>query len=445
MPIAPAAPAPGPSLTAINMPAPPSAPIAPTPGAPASTTAPPATDHGPAPTPNKGLDEMFERIGEQYGQDPSEAGKPAPKKATPKTESKSEEKEVESPTTEEGKAAAPEKKAEAKPEEKPSEAKTTDKKEKVNPWKLNDENKARAAKAEAEVVELRKLIPNEAARKAEIEKVTKLETQNRELLEHIRFLDYQNHPEFKEKYEKPYADKFSEVWNELSGAPIMDGESERKVEPADLLKLGNLPAHMLVKEAKARFGEDLGPWVAERVRELRNLNKAKFDALEKAKKDGAEFQQKAQESASIEEKQRNDFLAATYEKSLQDLDTHSVYGDYFKPKEGDDEWNSKIEKGNAFVKKAWEQSPLEKGISAEEQAARVKRQAKLQRFAASFSVQQLQIARLKAQVAERDAKLKQYESSTPDTDGGSVEANGTPKAGATLDDMFDKYAKPGSI
>lgn len=380
---------------------------------------------------------MFDRIGEKYGQDSTDAAKPGPKKQTPKPEAKPKARQ-EDVLTEEAKV-EPENPATEKTAEKPAEAKTSDKKEKVNPWKRGDEFKELYEKSEAENLRLAKLLPNAKELMAKEEHYKKLEAQHKELLEQIRFLDYQNHPEFKEKYEKPYADKFSEVWSELSGASIMDGDAERKVEPADVLKLGNLPAHMLVKEAKAKFGEDLGPWVAERVRELRNLNKAKFDALEKAKKDGAEFQQKAQESAGIEEKQRNDFLASTYEKALQDLDTHSVYGEYFKPKEGDDEWNAKLDKGNSFVEKAWSQSPLEKGISAEEQSVRVKRQAKLRKFAASFSVRELQIARLKT---ERDGllqKLAQYQASTPDTDGGQIESNGTP-AGYSLD-AFDKYAR----
>lgn len=429
----PAGPQPGPTAIPVNMPAPPSEP-----STPAPSTAPPVTDHGPAPAPNKGLDDMFDRIGEKYGQDSTDAAKPGQKKAAPKTEAKPEEKS-EDVLTEEAKV-EPEKPA----TEKTAEGKTADKKEKINPWKRGDEFKELYEKSESENLRLTKLLPNAKELIAKKEHYEKLEAQNKEFLEHIRFLDYQNHPEFKEKYEKPYADKFSEVWSELSGASIMDGDAERKVEPADVLKLGNLPAHMLVKEAKAKFGEDLGPWVAERVRELRNLNKAKFDALEKAKKDGAEFQQKAQESAGIEEKQRNDFLASTYEKSLQDLDTHSVYGAYFKAKEGDDEWNAKIDKGNAFVKKAWEQSPLEKGITAEEQANRVKRQAKLQRFAASFSVQQLEISRLKT---ERDSllqKLAQYQASTPDTDGGQIEANGTPQSGYTIDSFEDALSKRAS-
>jgi len=433
----PSTPQPGPTAIPVNMPA---VPPAATPDSTAPSNAP-ATDHGPAPAPSKGLDEMFDRIGEKYGQDPAEAGKTLPKKPAVKTEEKTAEKEIDVPTPEENKG-APDKKTDAKTAEaKPGETK------KVNPWKLNDENKARAAKAEQELTELRKLIPNESARKAEIEKVTKLEAQNKELLEHIKFLDYQKHPEFLEKYSKPYDDKWNEVWSEVAGATIMENGEERKVEPADLIKLGNLPAHMLTKEAKAKFGEDLGPMVTQMVRELRGLSKAKFDALEKAKKDGADFFQKAQESEGIENQKRNEFLASTWEKSNQDLETHSVYGSYFKPQEGDDEWNAKLDKGKAFVKKAWEQSPLEKGISAEEQAARVKRQAKLQRFAKSLSLQQLKISRLQAKLDEATKKLSEYESSTPKIEGGQVDANGSaPAAGYTIDSFesnLTKYARPG--
>lgn len=430
----PAGPQPGPTAVPVNMPAPPSAPSTPAP----STSTPPATDHGPAPTPNKGLDDMFDRIGEKYGQDSTDAAKPGQKKVAPKPEAKPEEKQ-ESVITEEAKV-EPEKSATEKTSEKPAEAKTETKK--VNPWKLVDEHKAARAKSESEVAELRKLIPNEAARKAEIEKATKLEAQNKELLEHIRYLDYQKHPEFQEKYQKPWDEQWDSIAKRLQRVTVLedDGVTRRAVTTDDLEEIQRLPLDQAYELAEKKFGK-AGTWVAERLEDLRGLEEKRFLAIQKAKKEGAEFFSKQQESESIHEKQRNDFLATTYEKSLQDLDTHSVYGAYFKAKEGDDEWNSKIDKGNSFVKKAWEQSPLEKGISAEEQANRVKRQAKLQRFAASFSVQQLEISRLKT---ERDSllqKLAQYQASTPDTDGGQIESNGAPQAGYTIDSFEDALSK----
>jgi len=435
----PSTPQPGPTAIPVNMPA---VPPAATPDSTAPSNAP-ATDHGPAPAPSKGLDEMFDRIGEKYGQDPAEAGKPLPKKPAAKTDEKAAEKEIDVPTPEKNKG-APDKKTDAKTADaKPVVAPKTEK----SLGERYREERAQREKYETENLELRKLIQNPNERKLEAEKVTKLEAQNKELLEHIKFLDYQKHPEFLEKYSKPYDDKWNEVWSEVAGATIMENGEERKVEPADLIKLGNLPAHMLTKEAKAKFGEDLGPMVTQMVRELRGLSKAKFDALEKAKKDGADFFQKAQESEGIENQKRNEFLASTWEKSNQDLETHSIYGSYFKPQEGDDEWNAKLDKGKAFVKKAWEQSPLEKGISAEEQAARVKRQAKLQRCAESFSVQQLKISRLQAKLDDANKKLSEYESSTPKIEGGQVDANGSaPAAGYTIDSFesnLTKYARPG--
>jgi len=387
---------------------------------------------------------MFDRIGEKYGQDPAEAGKPLPKKPAVKTEEKTAEKEIDVPTPEENKG-APDKKTDAKTAEaKPVVAPKTEK----SLGERYREERAQRERYETENLELRKLIQNPNERKLEAEKVTKLEAQNKELLEHIKFLDYQKHPEFQEKYEQPYATEWTRVMKRLSGVQVLDsdGVSKRTVEPKDIMEIGRLPADQAIELAEQKFGK-LGTWVAERVERLRDLEEAKYAALEKAKKDGVEFHRKAQESEGIENQKRNEFLASTWEKSNQDLEAHSIYGIYFKAKEGDAEWNAKLEKGNSFVQKAWNESPMEKGISAEEQAKRVKRQAKLQKLAASAGVIQLDNSRLKAERDSLKAKLSEYESSTPKIEGGQVDANGSaPAAGYTLDTLesnLAKYARPG--
>lgn len=451
----------------VNMPAPPpaAAPTPATPSAPMPAQSPaPGSDKGPPPPESKGLDAMFERIEKDYGRDPSEVmatpgkSKGKSKAAEAKPEAKPESKPVEKVEEkapekaedfdEDDPVKAPEKKVEeAKPAEteKAPEAKEG---KKANPWKLLDESKSVRAKLEKEIAELRKVVPNEQQRKDEIEKVTKLEAQNKELLDKIRYYDYQQHPEFKEKYEQPYVGKWNEIWSEIAGATVQDGETQRNVAPADIAKLGNLPVHSLIKEAKQMFGEDAGPWVAERVRELRNLSKAKTEALEKVKAEGAERITKEQEAQTKEQAELSSHLEQNWVKANEELENHSKYGEYLKAKEGDEEHNQAIERGAEFVKKAWTLDPREKGISPEERTARLKRQVKLQRYAAGFASLYLSEQRFKQKYESAMEKLKQYEASTPKVDGGTVPNSAPQNNGYTLDSFEQSLmakARPGIV
>jgi len=426
----------------VNMPAPPPAvtPSSPAPAAPAAQpAAAPAVDKGPPPSTSKGLDDMFDRIGEKYGRDPDEIlnppgenkGKPKAKPAEPVKEAEKVEPKTEQPEEDEDDPVkGPEAKApEAKPEAKPAKDG-----KKANPWKLLDEAKASRAALEKENAELRKVIPDEPTRKAETARIKKLEDEHKELLEKIRFYDYQQHPEFKEKYEKPYTDKWGEIWSEISSVNVQDGETQRRVEPSDIAKLGNLPAPTLIKEAKALFGEDAGPWVAERIRELRNLAKAKADALEKVKTEGADRMAKEQETLTKEQHELNSTLEQNWVKANEELEGHSKYGEFLKAKEGDEEHNQAVERGTEFVKKAWTLDPREKGISPEERTARLKRQVKLQRYAAGFASLYLSEQRWRSKAQELETKLQQYEASSPKTEGGGKATSNSPQQnGYTLD------------
>ncbi len=366
----------------------------------------------------------------------------APKTEQPKEEPKTEEQE---PIEDEGDddllGEGKPKKAEAKPEAAKVDGKDG---KKVSPWKLVDEHKAARLKAEAEVANLRKLIPNETEATARSQEYESLKKQNQELLDHMRYLDYQKHPEFQEKYQKPYEGKFNQIMNRLRGAKIAteDGTG-RPVTTDDIVKLGSLNAMDLMDQSEKQFGK-LGTWVAERVEELTQLWQDKEQARETAKTEGGKVAQQFE----AQSKELSKFLHETYTKSLADIESHSKHGKYFKEVEGDEDWNSRLENGTKFVDENWQKDPRDPKLSQDDRAKIVKAHAAIRNRARAWSVQNLTIQRQEAEIARLSQELKQYSDSTPTIEGQRQESNGRPANGNALDSVFagiEKFARPGVV
>lgn len=413
------------------------------------------------------MDEMFKRIEDNYGVDnttsaprsrqpqvksdktepvitePPKEVKPA-EKTEPAKEEKPEAAEPAEPDdpelTEELGEAAKAEPAEETPE--PEEPEITSEKGSEKPWKLVREHKKARAKLEAEIVELKKLIPNEAARKEELSKIENLEKQNRELLEHIRFVDFQKHPEFTDKFVKPYNTAWETTMRRLSGVMVTEADgSRRAVQPSDIAALGQLPADQAIQVAEEKFGK-LGPWVAERVEELRQLNDAKFAALEKAQKEGVEFFEKTAKEQEKQKAEIDGFLSETWERSIKGINTHSKYGVFFNPKEGDSEFNAALEKGIKKAEAAMSADPRQPGLTPEQRAKIVRGHAALRQKAAAWNVLNLTISRLEAKLAAAEKKLSQFESSEPPI-AGSEPSSTTPNTGNAWDSFsqrLEKYA-----
>jgi hypothetical protein len=374
-------------------------------------------------------------------EEPTPISKPdeaAPPKEEPKTEPEEpqtteepDEYEEEAPATE---TPAPEKpSAEAKPK-------------KPNPWKLLEEHKTARKQLEQEVVELKKLVPNEKEAKAVSEKLTAAEARVAELEDHLRYVDYQNHPEFKQKYEQPYIDKWQSILRRVQGVQITDANGNRRVvQPADIQKLGSLPADQAIELAESMFGK-LGNWVAERVEELKTLEESKFSALENAKKDAGRMK----ESMSAQQKEVQDFLAKTWSTQLEQSTNGTRYAKFFKPAEGDVEWNSRLEKGFEGVDKALSADPRDPRLSNEQRAQITREIVKMRNKAASFGVLNLTIRRLESKLADAESRLSKYESSTPSVEGqGAPEPQQPAPQGSEFRSSFErtlqKYARPGVV
>jgi hypothetical protein len=307
-------------------------------------------------------------------------------------------------------------------------------KAKVNPWKLVDEHKAARAKAEAEVVELKKLTPNMEARKAEMAEIEAVKKRNQELEEHIKFVDFKQSKEYKETYEKPYVDQWKNSMRELDGVTVSDESGSRIIEPGDLLQLVNMPtvkARALAQEIFGEFAED-----AMRERDkIVSVHNAKLDAENRAKQTGvtkfsemSKAQQEAMEALNSEVK-------STYESAVQSIKSSPANKEFFEPIEGDDEANVILNKGYEMVDRAFSQNPMDPQLTKEQRASITKLHAAIRHRSAGYGRVKHLLAKERTVVADLRKKLAQYESTVPNRGPAATIPSSTSNGGSKMGAM----------
>lgn len=337
------------------------------------------------------------------------------------------------------------------PKEKPAESKSADPKvdakgKKVNPWKLSEEWKGKATKAEAEVVELRKLIGNPEARKSEVETIAKERARLKELEDHIRFIDYSKSKEYVETYQKPYEDQWARSLSELSEIVVSDPDSgaERAMNAQDLLQLVNMPLNKARELATELYGASADDVMAHR-RDIKRLYQAQSAALEKARKEGGEHLKQKAEQTKLQEQETQKFISEHWEKVNKSIVDDPKIGSFFKPIDGDKEANERLEKGYKFVDEAMVVNPADPALTPEQRAEAVKRHAAIRHRAAAFGRMRLTIERERKEKAELQKKLEAYESSTPEFGAAPRPAGGGPpvaqKASQVVFGALRKIAK----
>lgn len=315
----------------------------------------------------------------------------------------------------------------AKASEDTAKATTEPTKAKVNPWKLLDEHKAARAKAEAEALELRKLVPNETARKAELAEVEATKTRNKELEDAIRFVDYQKSKEFDEKYQQPYKKAWAKAMADLNEITVENAETgeSRAMTPQDMLQLVNLPLGQARRLADEMYGPLANDVMAHRNK-LKELWDAQADALETARTSGEERHKKLTDEYAAKQKQINDVVTEAWTKANEAALQDAKYGPLFNPTEGDQDGNQRLAKGFELVDRAFKENPLNPELTTEERQSIAKRHAAVRYRAAAFGRLFAQHQKLNSEMAELKKKLGQYEGSVPGTTGSqSQNGNGT--------------------
>lgn len=369
---------------------------------PAKPAAKPA-DAAPKPAPAKATDEPTKPQG-----DPLEGDE-----APPKPEEKP---EVEAPKP--GEEAAP------KTDEAAAKAGTQPdgKGGKVSPWKLVDTFKARVLTLEKELAETRQRVSDPAQLESLNKRIEAAEKRRAELEQEIVYHNYAKSEEFNEKYQKPYQEAWAKAVSELGELEVLgeDGAPARKATAQDLLALSNLPLGEARKAAKAWFGESADDVMAHR-RRIRDLSDAQTKALEEARTKGVEhFKRQGEDAQRLSAE-----VTSLWQKfNAEDSGKH----EFLQPKDGDEDRNAALTKATALVDKAFSESPHDPKLTTDQRAAIVRRHAAVRNRAIAYSTLKLENTRLKTQLAEREAKLKEFESSAPSNGDAGGRANGASKA-----------------
>lgn len=292
----------------------------------------------------------------------------------------------------------------------------TDKGGKVNPWKLVDSYKARLADVEKKFAEAGKL-PDQQRQEylGTIEKLTK---ENERLENEMRFLNYQESAEFKEKFDGPYSQAWDRAMTVLGEIQISDPSTgaARAATAQDMADLLAMPLNKAQEVADEVFGKLSGEVMGLR-RELKGLFSTRAQALKDAKEKGAERDKTQRELHAKNSREVADFIKTTWDRSNQELLTHERYGRYFAPVEGDQDGNQRLSKGFELVDRAFSESPADPRLTPEQRASVVKRHAAVRNRAAAFG---RLVSMVDSLTAERDslkAELAQYKESTPPAGG----------------------------
>jgi len=325
--------------------------------------------------------------------------------------------------------------------ETPPVAVPTGKDKKVSPWKLMDEFKARAAALEKELADTKSKLLPEADREAMTKRLTEAEKRAKDFEEEIRFVNYEKHPEYVEKFQKPYEQAWQRAMSELSELHIADGKGgKRAVVPDDLFQLTVMPLEQAREVAENAFGAFADDVMAYR-KEIKGLFAAKQQALKDAKEKGAEREKLMAEQMTQQQQAVSKFVKETWDKVNSGLLADEKIGTYFKPKEGNKEWNERLAKGTELVARAFNERPDDPRITPEERASIIKRHAAVWNRAASWGALRHENESLQAQMAELKKELDSYKGSQPPT-GGTIPDSGTPAAtGSAMERMMGELRK----
>lgn len=315
-------------------------------------------------------------------------------------------------------------------------------KKKVNPWKVIEEHKAARAKLEAEIADLKKGTPDIEALKAEKARLEAIETRNKELEEKIKFVDFRESAEFKEKYQKPYEAAWARAMSELNELTVVDAKTgdERPLEPSDLLSLVNMPLKDALDTAEELYGSAKDVVMNYR-KEIKALYQQQAQAIEQAKKNGVESSQKQTAEQQAQFKQVQEAVSKQWEDINKAIIENPNTGVYFKPVEGDEQINTRLEKGYKFVDETMAINPLDPRLNPEQRADAVRRHASLRHRAAAFGRMRLELESARKSEAALRSKLEQFEKSTPSFGGDSQDSTAPQAGGSRMSGLMQSLQK----
>jgi len=299
--------------------------------------------------------------------------------------------------------------------------------------------KADLAKFNAEKVELQKQI--DAAKRAGAEEATaslkqELETlrqQQSKAEETMRYFDYRNSKEYKEKFQEPLEKAWKEALTDIKGHTYEDENGQTQTVSADTMtQLVNLPTVQASQLATKIFGTAAAEVLAHR-REIIRLDRG-------AKESEATWKAKGSEMTQAQQRQQEERLAKVsqlYHGHAQSL-RQSVPELFDRPTDAEEA--KYYDKGLAWVEKAFEGKGIPDGLTPEQrQAEIVKAQATVATRAAAFGSLLQRFNSMNAKLTAAEKELASFKTSAPRADGGKTEPAPMAKKEASFDEAFDSF------
>lgn len=225
----------------------------------------------------------------------------------------------------------------------------------------------------------------------------------------LRYQDYTKSEEFKEKHEKPYQRAFDRAVDEVKELYVnLDDGSSRPATEKDFERVLNADKTEVKALANKLFGDDARD-VLDLRRKLIDMNRA---ATEDAKnyRENASKRELERANKKLESEAQ---LKRLWEKANEEIP--EKFPQYFKPIDGDDEYNAALKQGYEIIDAAHDPN-----LPIEEKVARL---AGARHRAAGYRAQVLLRKRAEARVKELEEVVKGYEESAPK--GGAGRGEGT--------------------
>lgn len=289
---------------------------------------------------------------------------------------------------------------------------------KPNPWKLLDAEKAARGKVEQEFQEYRSKVPRDVDVKALSERAQKAEEAAAKLADEIRYHNYEKSPEFQQQFQEPYVAAFRQAMSDLSEVTVQDPTTGqvRKFTDDDLAQLSFMPLTQ-AKETATRLFPDFADDIMAARKEIRGLWDKRQRALEEWKGKGAE---RAKQALEQQQRQRGELATAVktdWEAFNAGMLANEQYGHLFRPREGDPEWNSRLEKGFKLADEAFAANLLDPDMKPEDRKKAVERYAAVRARAAGWSALRYENGKLQGRVKELEAELAKYKETVPPAGG----------------------------
>lgn len=366
---------------------------------------------------NRAFDDIDKRAGRPPKPEPKPEAKPTAKEA-PKPEAKV---ELERPGADT--PPPPEKKIEAAPA-----------KEKTNIYRQYDALKEKHETLERQFTEFKSKPAEDPEKKVYAEKLTAAEKRAEELESKLRFAAYEQSDDYKENYEQPYVDAYQSGRTKIAAMKVTlpDG-TQRQGAQSDFDEIMAARSDEAAAELiEQMFGTGAKAQIVTLARDkVMDKNSALNKAVDEYRKHGSEAAKMQEEADQRTAREVQDHIVKTWTQAQQETVEHEAYGEFFKPKEGDQQGNARLAKGLQLAVRAYKESPHQPGISTEERSARVRRQAAAIYRAGAFGRMAAEIKSLRTQLAERDGKLSEFEKTEP-ASGAAKRESGQP-AGRMID------------